>query len=621
MKKLLILFLVFFLCFLGSNLSATPAVTGSSSDHLVFYYTFDDVANATNYSSSIADYSDLSKAKGKVKNTNGNSVVPSLSASLPLIGESIELDGTKYIEMGGYYPLQSLGESGNHQITISLWVRFLNTAPIGNDCFIAKNTNGGGDKFLFGIWGSQMMVRIGSNYRLQTYVDGTNGSSINVYNSAWHNFIVTIKEDPNNLGTSKATLWIDGVKRWNNLTISNVLADSDVTTGQIPLIGMDLDGSNLDKTDWLEAHVDEIQIFDSVANDDDASNLYNKRFGTLSAFNVWTSSLEYYANENGITRTHDNTDGFLYNAYDQMNKNSYEYLNQNSDFSQVAHDNDVLLNEWLANSDQSNYEVVLHGGHGHSLGIKDYYSTVLRPYHYTYSGSTRWVFYDACNTMKYPVYGKIPCSTISDPDERYRCCPNTQVSDACFGKQINNAGTEFINNEGRNWFSGRFASNSGPHAILGFSSIKVFHAYNDYNACSWTANGYLPSYSAPNSFGSDFCPEYDENYPRDDERVLFNSKFWKDVMVNNLSIWEAYKNAIDQREVNISVDPHSVEASIVYKKNTSIGFDGKDETWNSTYRGSMSSSDELTQDTYVSLRIIQPLPYLILEFPTYSLEH
>lgn len=604
---------MFFLYFFGLDLSATPDITGSSSDYLILYYTFNDITNVVNYGSSIADYSDLSKTKGKVKNSTGNVISPySLAAIFPFMGRVIELNGTQYIEMGGYYPLQSLGESGNHQITISLWVRFLNTAPIGNDCFIAKNTNGGGDKFLFGIWGSQMMVRIGSNYRLQTYVDGTNGSSINVYDSAWHNFIVTIKEDPNNLGTSKATLWIDGVKRWNNLTISNVLSDSDVTTGQIPLIGMDLDGPNLDKTDWLEAYIDEVQIFDSVANDDDVSNLYNMRFGTLSNFDVRTSSIENYATAEPVDGSHDTSDGFLYNAYVKMNTNSYIYLNQNSDFSQVAHDSSVLRNGWLSDSSQSNYEVVFHVGHGHSRGIRDYNSDILLPTDYTYSGSTRWVFYDACNTMKYPIYGKIPCSTISDPDERYKCCPNTSSYDACYGKQINNAGTEFINNEGRNWFSGRFASNSGPHAILGFASIQRSY-YHSQNGCSWNSaiNGYFPSYS---SGGSDFCPE-------DNSWVLFNSSFWNDVIVNNLSIWEAYKNAVDQREVNANNGPHAVEASIVYKTNTSTGFDGKNETWNSTYRGSMSSSDELTQDTYVFLRIIQPLPYLILEFPTYSLEH
>ncbi len=368
MKKVLNLFLVPFLLFFCSDLSASPYMVGSSPEYLVLYYTFDDVANVTNYSSSIADYSDLSKTKGKVKNSSGSVVAPTYTTNSPLTGKAINLNSSRYIEMGGYYPLQSLGDSGNHQITISLWVKFTNSSPVDNDCFIAKNTNGGSDKFLFGIWGSQMMVRIGSSYRLQTYVDGTNGSSINVYNGAWHNFILTIREDSSNQGTSRATLWIDGVKRWNNLTINNVLSDSDVTTGQKPLIGMDLDGSNLEKTDWLEAFVDEVQIFDGFANDDDASNLYNKRFGTPSDFDVWTSSIEDYATGDDLHGTHDNTDGFLYNAYSAMQNNSFVYLNQNSNFSQVAHDSDVLVNGWLSNNSQSNYEVISHAGHGHPRG-------------------------------------------------------------------------------------------------------------------------------------------------------------------------------------------------------------------------------------------------------------
>ncbi len=608
LKSVLIISAMFFVF----NVSAAPAVTGSNPDWSL-YYSFDDVLNYANYSNSIADHSDVVNAFGKYKNLSGSVIYPySISTTSPFKGRAAALDGTRYIEMGGRYPLYSLGASGNHEITISLWVKFSNSAPNGNDCFIAKNTDAGGDKFLFGIWSSQIMVRINSNYRLQTYVDGTNGSTIDVYDSNWHHFAVAIKEDSANPGTSKVTLWIDGVKRWNNLTISNILSDSDMTTGQIPSIGMDLDGTGLDKTDLLEGYVDELQIFSAVGNDTDAANLYNKRFGVPSDFDVWTSSIEDYfpAGIGGpdLNTPHDNSDGFLYNAYTQMNNNSYGYLNYTvSTFAHVAHDDDVLIGNplgsgWLTSSSQSSYEVVFHAGHGHSQGIKDYNDDILLPQYYTYSGSTRWVFYDSCSTMKYVAYGKTPCSAIPDPNPK-QCCPDDDPGDACHDKPKNEDNTQFIDNEGLNWFGGRFDTTSGPHAIFGFASTMIFYGSSS-NGCDWGAavNNYYPWYRKfdTDPYGSDYCqPGLDNNY------VLFNSAFWNDVIRQNTPIWDSYKNAVEQREYDVDIDPISVEATIAYKEYPETGFDGSLEQWSSTYRDEINSSMTLSWKSYVFKKCIE----------------
>jgi len=606
------------------SIHAEAVVTGSNPDWSL-YYSFDDVLNYVNYSNSIADHSDVEKAFGKYRNLSGSAIYPySISTTSPFKGRAAALDGTRYIEMGGTYPLESLGHTGGHKITISLWAKFTNSDPYGNDCFIAKNTSDGGNTFLFGIWDSRMTVQINDQYIKSTYVDGTNGSSIDVYDSNWHHFAVSIKESSAGSGISYVTLWIDGVKKWTNSTLSSVATDAQMTANNIPTIGMELDGST--ESDMLEGYVDELQIFTGNANDTDAANLYNGRFGVPFDFDVWTSSIEDYDSGSGLDDlggTHDNSDGFLYNAHVSMNSNSYEYLEYPvSTFYQVSHDQNVKISSlppaygWLVNPSQSNYEVVFHAGHGHPKGIRDYDGEILLPSDYTYSGSTQWVFWQSCSTMKPVAHGKKPCKRGGTTINSEPCCSNSAIDDICYGGSIEpSPSTYFYENEGLNWFGDRFDSTSGPHAFFGFASIMVFYSASDNN-CSWSANNYTPSYSATGQ--SDYCFP-DGNDLRDEEYVLFNSIFWEDVINENTPIWEAYKNAVEQRAFDNSIDPISIEATIAFKNDTSTGFDGSLEQWNSTYRSGSTSSMDIRMDTEVFRRCINQTQWGCLQYedPTY----
>ena len=604
MKK--IVFLLLILSFL--SVYSAVSVTGSQPDWNV-YFSFDNLANSTGR---IVDYRNpVYGTMGYFKNSSDVTENPSYTSTStasgdPFDGKAVYLNGSHFVKMGNYRALMSLGSTGGHKITISMWVKFYYSSPYGNDCLIGKNSDEGGNNFLFGIWSQKMYVRIGSgtyDYRNNTYVDGTNGSPIDVYDGDWHHFVVAVEEDSANPGTSDVTIWIDGSKIWDKRSVNNTISDSEVLDGKWPTVGMELDGTT--KSDFLEGYVDELQFFGDVATDDDVDNLYNGRFGTINKIDTWVSSIEdYYPagydpdHTDDLWGPHDNADGFLYNAYNVWESNRYEYLNDNSDFSSVAKDQDVLINDcvgnppqivdgWMKDDDQDDHEVVFHAGHGHIFGPIDWNNNdniSLLPTYYDYSGDTRWVFYQSCNTMKYVAHGKKPCSLNDQP-----CCPNANVGDVCFGASIEpSPSTEFYDNEGLEWFGDRFNSSNGPHAIFGFASIMRFFSKQTLSdGCSFSVNGYTTN-------NSDYCNSSD-----DANRVLFNQDFWEDVVVENEPLWDAYKNAVEDRIWQSHIEKYAVEATVAYKKDDSIGFDGSLERLGSVYRRGSSSLMNLEMKTIV----------------------
>lgn len=590
MKKIVLLLVL---------LSCLPAysavsITGSQPDWNV-YFSFDNLANS---SGRIIDYRNpIYGTRGFFKDSSDVVRSPyytstSTASGDPFDGKAVYLDGSHFVKMGNYRALMSLGELGGHKITISMWIKFSYSSPQGDDCFIGKNSESGGNDFLFGVWGGKMLVRLDTHYRSQTYVDGTNGSTIDVYDGDWHHFALAIEEDSANLGTSDVSLWIDGSKIWNKLTISEVIYDVQTLNGIHPIVGMEYDGSTM--SDFLEGYVDELQFFGDVATDDDVDNLYNGRFGTIHKIDTWVSSIEDFfpagydpVNTSDLYGSHDNADGFLYNAYNVWESNRYEYLNDNSNFAGIAKDFSVPVNGWLNNSSQDDHQIVFHAGHGSVLGLKDFNnsdSIVLLPTDYDYSGDTRWVFYDSCSTMKYVAHGKKPCSLNNQP-----CCPDSNSGDACYSSPSHpiepSTLTEFVYNEGLEWFGDRFNSSYGPHAIFGFASTMVFFS-SGTNGCSFSANGYNP-------VSSQYCHANDNAY------VLFNEDFWEDIVVENEPIWEAYKNAVDERILNSSVTPTSVEATVAYKADPTIGFDGSLERLGCVYRRGSSSLMTLKMKTEI----------------------
>jgi hypothetical protein len=197
-----------------------------------------------------------------------------------------------------------------------------------------------------------------------------------VYDGDWHHFVLVVEDDSNNSGHSDVTIWIDNSKVWDKADIPDQLEYSDVfSTTYMPSIGMERDGSYA--SDRLDGYLDEFKIFGAAATDDDVDNLYHKRFGVPVKFDTWTSSIEDYSNVgcpdndgdgfpdpcHDLIGSHDNADGFLYNAYNafQQKLNNfyyYQHLNLNSDFSHVAHDASALLSSWMKNSNQDDYDVV-----------------------------------------------------------------------------------------------------------------------------------------------------------------------------------------------------------------------------------------------------------------------
>ena len=597
--KIFKLFIFIAAVFSFSEFFAAPNITGSNPKWNNLYYSFDNLAYSTSGEGwpVVDDRNGYGGAKGTFRDLNDVIIRPYYmntytSSGHPFKGKAAYLNGSRYIKAGNYRPLMSLAPTHGRKITISLWIKFQYGIPQGNDCFIGKNDSNGGNDFLFGIWDGKMLVQIGNTWIKQTYVDGTNGG-IDVYDTDFHHFAVSIEEDSANPGTSDVTLWIDGTKIWNKASLNNVATDSMILSGKWPTIGMELDGTS--KTDLLEGYVDEIQIFNDVANDDDIDNLYNGRFGVQSDFDVWTSSIEDYSPLNNyhsaedLYGSHDTADGFLYNAHSVMNQYYYKYLNAVSTFAHVAKETDVtILNGWMTDSDQNDYEVVFHSGHGRPKGPQDYFKNetaghVLIPEYFSYSGSTRWVFWHSCHTMRYVAHGWKPCSI---PANRPTCCPDQSAGDACYGGDITTP-PYFDENEGLNWFSDRFDSDSGPHAIFGFASSMMLFS-SGTNGCQWTANYYTPTYSGN---GSEYCPANDNNY------VLFNETFWNDVIKYNTPIWEAYKDAVEARIWNSSVERFAVEAAIAYRKDPDTGFDGSLEKWNSVFREGTTSSMELTMDS------------------------
>lgn len=233
--------------------------------------------------------------------------------------------------------------------------------------------------------------------------------------------------------------------------------------------------------------------------------------------------------------------------------------------------------------------------------------------------------------MKPVAHGTKPCKRNGTTINLEPCCSNSAVGDICYGAQVQPwPSTYFYDNEnvGLNWFGDRFDSTSGPHAIFGFASTHMLYSSGRYaagdngkNGCSWDANNYYPDYISltvprlsSDQSGSDYCPIVGN----DSNLVLFNQTFWEDVVLNNKPIWEAYKDAVEQRAYNVTIEPISIEAAIAYKYDNNTGFDGSEEQWNSTYRSGSNASMNLAKYSEVFRICLNPPACTDLEEPTYS---
>lgn len=158
----------------------------------------------------------------------------------------------KGVEFGQGKSIDAKDFRMNNDFTISLWLNLFSTKS--GQSFIGKHTSGGGNIFLFGIWGGGYHVRIRAE-----------ASQSGVLERGWQHLVV--------VGDSKGrstdiTVYRDGEKLWNkkyNTTIAP-------TRGKPWTLGQEWDEGN--RTDFLDGALDEVIVFKRALGKTELNRLF-----------------------------------------------------------------------------------------------------------------------------------------------------------------------------------------------------------------------------------------------------------------------------------------------------------------------------------------------------------
>lgn len=312
---------------------------------------------------------------------SSGSLVNGATISSGMSGDSLFLDGTNdYANLRVFDP-----SSGGYEFSISFWTRS-NDSSQGNHCYIGKHSSTGGNEFLIGFWSGQFSVQVMDDYERVTTTE-TLGS--------WIHWVVTVKNQPN-WEASYVTVYK------NSTQIAYFILDRWFTFngGKAWVVGQDWDGTST-PSDFFTGGVDDIRFFSSLLTSADVTALYYRRYGFPNYLDTYTMSVEYYEGEgNDLPYSHNHKWEFLNALTNSLDVEDYDdTIGQ----TQRANLEDTYVTEAsMESSATDEAEIVYFAGHGANggYGPVSYDGNAMNPSEKAYSGYTKWVIYDACQTLR-----------------------------------------------------------------------------------------------------------------------------------------------------------------------------------------------------------------------------
>ena len=158
----------------------------------------------------------------------------------------------KGVEFGKGKSIDAKDFRMENDFTISLWLNLFSTRNGQN--FIGKHTSGGGNIFLFGVWGGGYHVRIRAE-----------ASQSGELERGWQHLVVV--GDSNGASTD-ITVYRDGEKLWNKKYNTRIAP----TKGKPWTLGQEWDEGS--RTDFLDGALDEVMVFKCALNKTELNRLF-----------------------------------------------------------------------------------------------------------------------------------------------------------------------------------------------------------------------------------------------------------------------------------------------------------------------------------------------------------
>jgi hypothetical protein len=300
------------------------------------------------------------------------------SAGTDLDGEELFLDGTNdYANLRDFNPA-----NGGNNFSISFWSRSDSTTQ-GNHCFIGKHTTSGDNNFLIGFWSGQFHIQMWNQYRKITTTEPAN---------TWIHWVVTVAK----ISTSQYNVVV--YKNGSQIDSYTGSVNAYISTGKPWVVGQDWDGSTA--SDFFDGRIDDIKFFSSILSSGDVTALYNRRYGFPTGLKTYSFWINDYQDGNGIDdleRSDNHKNAFVNTLFDAIDDVTYSYQIY---YTQVATlTNSQVTENALKSSSTNNAQIVFFSGHGLPSGPVSWEGETLSPSEKSYSGITKWVFYDACLTL------------------------------------------------------------------------------------------------------------------------------------------------------------------------------------------------------------------------------
>jgi len=336
----------------------------------------------------VAYYSFNKGMQNHITGTNGSLANgAAIGYATVLENKNLVLDGVNdYANLSDFNPA---GGAGNLDFSISFWTRSASSTQ-GNHCFVGKHSSSGGNQFLVGFWSGELTVQILSEYYRVATTEPVN---------TWVHWVVTVFTQPNwDASTVK-------VYKNNSLIATfNYSSRYIYNSGGKPwVLGQDWDGTST-TSDFFNGKIDEVRFYSKVLSTDDVAGLYNRKYGYPDHLDTYFFSIEDYPDGyTDLPHSHDHRSSFR----DSLNAalSSHGYLNSGggsiSNTNIATLEDSSVTRSAMISSNTNNAEIVFFAGHGVEGGSGPFaYNGTLIPSDKAYGGYTKWVFYDACQTLR-----------------------------------------------------------------------------------------------------------------------------------------------------------------------------------------------------------------------------